>query len=275
MYRHTSLRLIVLICTVTALLSTSASMAMAQPPSNDDYADVVAIGQLPFTDTLDTTEATTASDDPDCSGNGPTVWYSFTTSESVSLRLDTFGSDYDTTLSAYTGVRGDLEQIACNDDTNSAQSRIFIEADAGVTYWFMVGACCGDPDAAGGNLVLNAAEGSPPPPPTMSFTIDPIGSVDPSTGLVSIRGTATCSNVDWLDLWVSLEQRSGRTIIRGDGGTFVPCDGTVSWTVEVSGYNGLFTSGRADVSVNTFACGFEGCVDGFEDRSVRLRGKRK
>ena len=60
---------------------------------------------------------------PDCSGREPTVWYAFRPSAAVRVEANTFGSDYDTTLSVYTGARGDLAQLAC-DDTGGRQSQV-------------------------------------------------------------------------------------------------------------------------------------------------------
>ncbi len=99
------------------------------------------------------------------SASAPTtsVWYSFTPAVSSPLTADTFGSDYDTLLSAYTGTQGALTQLACNDDAGSGvQSRVRFPVTAGTTYYFMVAG------VGGGNLVftldaaplpLDAAEG--------------------------------------------------------------------------------------------------------------------
>jgi hypothetical protein len=105
------------------------------PPPNDDIANATVITALPFTDgPIDTTAATTELNDPDCFGNGLTVWYVFTPSEDVVILADPqANSNYDTTLSVYTGSPGALTQIACSDD------RVIFEATAGTTYYFMVG----------------------------------------------------------------------------------------------------------------------------------------
>src|SRR5215216_4878856 len=88
----------------------------AAPPSNDDFASATVVTEpLPFTDTVNTSEATTSSDDPECFGNGPTVWYEYTPSQDMLIEADTFGSDYDTTLSIYTRSPGSLTQIRCED----------------------------------------------------------------------------------------------------------------------------------------------------------------
>ena len=133
-----------------------ADVSILQVPANDDFDDAVVITTL-FTDHLNTSEATTAADDPipSCAegGQGPTVWYAFTPSHSKRIEVNTFGSDYDTDLVIYTGTRGDLTEIACNDDAgNSVQSKVVFDAVAGETYFIMVGAFDSGP---GGNLVFN------------------------------------------------------------------------------------------------------------------------
>jgi hypothetical protein len=133
--------------------------ASAPPPSNDDFANALVIPALPFSDSADTTNATTAEDDPDCFGRGPTVWYEFTPEGDVLVSADTIGSDYDTTLSVYTGSRGALAQIACNDDAVDLQSVVQFEAAAGETYFFMVGAFG---SKLGGRLVFSADTVAPP-----------------------------------------------------------------------------------------------------------------
>jgi hypothetical protein len=119
---------------------------------SDDFDDANVISELPFSDSVDTFGATTASDDPDCVGQGPTVWYAFTPEEDLNVDANTFGSDYDTTLSVYTGSRGNLTQIACNDDTDGLQSRVQFAAVAEETYFFMIGAFGSGP---GGQLVFS------------------------------------------------------------------------------------------------------------------------
>jgi len=52
---------------------------------------------------------------------------------------NTFGSDYDTTLSVHVGRSSALVQFACNDDTGSLQSRVRFDAVASVTYYLKVG----------------------------------------------------------------------------------------------------------------------------------------
>jgi len=134
-----------------------ADVSILQIPANDDFDDAVIVARPPFTDNVNTSDATTAADDPvpSCAdgGQGPTVWYAFTPSHSKRIEANTFGSDYDTDLVVYTGTRGDLTEITCNDDAgNTLQSKVVFNAVAGETYYIMVGAFASGP---GGNLVFN------------------------------------------------------------------------------------------------------------------------
>ena len=229
---------------VTILL---APPAFAAPPDNDDFENATVISALPFTDTEDTTDATTAADDPDCFGNGHSVWYEFTPSEDVTLVALTSGSDYDTTLSAYTGTRGSLDQIACNDDSNGLQSRIQFDANSGTTYWLMVASCC---DSPGGRLVLTVDELGPPV--TLGLSIRSTGSVTRS-GVATISGTVTCSQPVEVDLVGSLRQAHRRSVSLGYSSSHVSCDGTASWSLRLQGETGPFSPGTARARVTASA----------------------
>jgi hypothetical protein len=134
-----------------ALVNTSPALAQ---PANDDFDSATVISAVPFTDSINTADATTAGDDPFCNGNEHSVWYSFTPTQDTPIRADTAGSDYATTLSVYTGSRGALTQVACEPFCGQATST----ASANTTYVFMVAsACCGGP---GGTLVFRV---NPPP----------------------------------------------------------------------------------------------------------------
>ena len=196
MARRTASRLLVILVGVAAALALGAQPALAQPPPNDDFDNAIVITSLPFQDTQDTTEATTAPDDPECVGQGPTVWYRFTPSADASIVAHTAGSDYDTTLSAYTGTRGSLTQIACNDDAIGLQSRIQLDVTAGTTYHFMVGSFASGP---GGNLVFSVEE--LPPPMELAVDLARNGTVN-RAGVATLRGTLTCSREGQVDLTV-------------------------------------------------------------------------
>ena len=242
-------------------------------PGNDDFDAAEVITALPFTDAVVTTDATPASDDPpDCFGGGPTVWYQFTPTEDTRITANTFGSDYDTGLAIYTGTRGDLSGIDCNDDSGGLQSVVTFDAAAGVTYFFMVGAFAG---GQGGNLVFNVSVA--PPPLEVDVTLESFGSVNSATGSAIVGGTVTCSRPALVQVFGQLRQRKGRVFLDGEFFSFVECDGTTSWEAEVSAQNGLLTGGRAEVSV--FADFFDPSTGEFafdsETGTVRLRGARE
>lgn len=152
-----------------ALVLTTPALGVA--PSNDDFESATRIAELPFSESTSTVEATVAPDDPNCAGVGHTIWYVFTPAADVRVSADTFGSSFDTTLSAWTGPRGALSFVACNDDTNGLQSRITFDARAGTTYHLMVSSFAG---SAGGSVSLHVnADVVPPTPPPPT---------DPGTG---------------------------------------------------------------------------------------------
>jgi hypothetical protein len=134
--RHTrSLRRALAFLLALALLLLAVAPAAAAAPGNDNIANATAITALPYSDAISTVEATTDdAGDPNCSGNGHTVWYILTLPADTHVGANTFGSSYDTTLSVYTGSPGALNQIACNDDAGfGLQSSVAFIAAAGVT----------------------------------------------------------------------------------------------------------------------------------------------
>lgn len=120
------------------------------PPDNDVFGSAVVVTGLPFSAPVNTVEATTAVDDPSCEGNAASVWYAYTPPVTTWVTAATFSSDYDTTLSAYTGSPGSLVSVACNNDTGGPQSQVTFLAAGGVTHYFMAAGV-----TAGGNLVFS------------------------------------------------------------------------------------------------------------------------
>jgi len=254
------------------MLLITSSVALAAPPANDDFADAAVIATLPFHDSVDTSEATNAPGDPSCFGSVATVWYELTVADDTSILASTFGSDYDTTLSVYTSEPGELTEVACNDDTSlSLQSAVVFSASAGTTYYLMAGSCCGSP---GGTLNLTVEE-TQLQQPSIEVTVDPIARFDSRTGSATLSGTITCSGAAFAFVEATLEQRVGRFIIRGFGGTGVECDGTAQpWSLEVFGETGLFKGGKATAYVFAGACNELLCEFDEAQRRVSLRGGR-
>jgi len=248
-----------------------ASPVLAAPPANDDFSSATTVTEpLPFGDAINTVEATTASDDPDCVGQGPTVWYTFAPSQDMDVQANTYGSDYDTTLSVYTGSQGNLTQIACNDDAGSLQSAVTFTALANETYYFMVGAFASGP---GGNLVFTVT--LPPPPLTIELQLGATGSFD-RQGNAIIRGTLTCSKFAIVEIAVDVTQPVGKKAIHGFSETFFDCNGETGWETTVPGSDGRFAGGRATVNVLVDAFDPEtgNVVEAVASGTVRLRSQR-
>jgi hypothetical protein len=230
-------------------------------PANDEFAAATAIDSLPFEDRIDTSQATTADDDPFCSGRGATVWYAITPAGAQRIELNTFGSDYDTTLSVYTGAQGSLSQVACNDDTQGLQSRVRFAASEGVTYYVMVGSFANGP---GGQLVFSAQEA--PAALSVDVTVNPFGTVSPTQGTATVSGTVTSSRPVFVSLYNGqLKQRQGQIVLHGLFNSLVYADGTVPWTATMTAAerlsgrgNAMFHGGKSEVSLSAFAIDFDG-----------------
>ena len=143
------------------------------PPAkgNDDFAGVVLVPEVPYSNKEDTTGATDEPGEPEpCAGIGRAVWYSFTPSASGVLQADTQGSNFDTALAVYTGSGlATLETVSCDDDSGvGPTSLITFAASAGTTYYFQAGGFGG----GFGNLVFNLSE-PPTPTPTATPTSTP------------------------------------------------------------------------------------------------------
>jgi len=203
---------------ILTLTTLGALPTLAAPPANDDISGAVVVTEpLPFSHTVSTVEATTAVDDPNCVGNGPSVWYVFTASADGHIRVDTFGSDYDTTLSGYIGAPGSLIQIGCNDDSLGLQSQLNLPVTAGTTYYFMAGAFLGGP---GGNLVFNADVGASPAVVSLAVA-EPVVAV-PSTGVAKVQVQVSASSPVFIfALDALLVQATGRGNIVAMASNFI------------------------------------------------------
>lgn len=239
--RMSPLRAVAAVVPAFGLVLLAPSPAAAAPPPNDDFDAAVEITELPFETSTDTSEATRAEDDPACVGqDGSTVWYTLTLPERSEMAVDTFGSDYNTTLSVWTGTRGDLRQVGCNDNAGDGlQSRVVFEAEADVTYHIMVGSV---PTAPGGDLVLSAQQA--PPPMELAVTLDPTGSVT-DDGAAVIHGMVSCSRPAELVARGTLRQQTGGGVTVGAFRTTVPCDGVDTWEATVLGETGVYQPGTA------------------------------
>jgi hypothetical protein len=261
-----------------SILAGGAPAVLAQP-SNDDFDNATVVSALPFADEVNTVDATEAADDPWCSGRGPTVWYRYTPAADVRIEANTLGSNYDTTLAAYSGSRGALTEIACNDDWYALQSRVDVSLNAGVTYYFMVGAFG---SGYGGNLVFSISEPVPYVDPEVAVVLSD-STVNAKTGVATLSGTITCSGgvssdsgFHWAYLTAEIKQVVARRTIVASSYAFVsPCRGTHPWSIGgLRPDNGPFVGGTAQVDLYATHCDALGCAYQNVSTTVRLRGTR-
>lgn len=131
-------------------------LAAGTPPANDDFASAMAIGSLPFSHTVDTSDATTEFGEPRFCG-GASVWYRFTPSEDGLLLADSAGSGSGATIGVYTESVFGLTQVQCS---GGFPARLAFEAKAGLTYLFQVSSFPFGPSP--GDVTFNLAVGLPP-----------------------------------------------------------------------------------------------------------------
>ena len=102
----------------TLNLSLEFTPDSPQPPGNDDFDNAIVIGSMPYTHTLEVTEASTAGDDPvlACASDPKvqSVWYEYTPSVDGVLNINTNGSNYETVANVWSGTRGSLTSHGCN-----------------------------------------------------------------------------------------------------------------------------------------------------------------
>jgi hypothetical protein len=120
---------------------------------NDDFDQALIVPRVPYAYTEDTTAASPnatqlVSDDPSFTcgtyfvkaQGSHSVWFRYAPAAAGVITATTQGSDYDTVLAVWTGLRGALQPVACNDDVDLSDrwSRLQIPASAGTTYYIEV-----------------------------------------------------------------------------------------------------------------------------------------
>ena len=266
-------RLTVIISTIMLLTFVVATPTIAAAPSNDTYAGRETIPGLPFSTTIDTTEATTDADDAEWNtycgapGTDASVWYEFTAAEDGWLQLDLTG-EFSKGAVILTGEPGSFVPLECY-----PYSPVTFPVVAGATYLIVTFDLQQDEGGNGGTVSLSLDALPPPPPsPTVDLTVDPIGTFDAKTGSAVLTGTATCTDVDYAGIDVQLRQQVGRFIVSGWAYTVVWCDGAAQpWSAEVVGSNGLFKGGQGTVEAYVSVCNDTDCASDLEVVSVRLR----
>ena len=140
---------------------------------NDDFNTPKIVSALPYSDSEDTGGFTQAPDDPamilsPCNSDPglASAWYSFDPPTTQTYTLDTFGSNYNTVMTVWTGSRGSLSAIACNDNASNAtsQSALSVSLSASTTYYIEIiqfrNAAYGPTQVGGGTLDFHISDNS-------------------------------------------------------------------------------------------------------------------
>jgi hypothetical protein len=161
------------------------SVAYAAPPVHDDFNSAKTITTIEYHDPvnqlsfINTTEATPSDTVPNGVVGDPnnflcedetgsltntlagfaSVWYKYTAPATQSVSVDAIGTDYDQYIAVWTGTKGNLTWVACNDETFSGYSELSFTASAGITYYIEVAQYndgSNTTDDIGGKLRFNA-----------------------------------------------------------------------------------------------------------------------
>jgi len=212
-------RLAVSLVLVAGTFSSMATTASGAPPANDEAANATVISSLPFSGTVDTTEATIGPEDVTgsaaCGLSTPfpkSVFYQYTPSTDQVVRVDVSQSSYSAGVGVFAGG-------ACV--TTFAGFGTF-SAIAGQSYRIAVvdiGA-----DGNGGTLRLAVAALEPPGEPTIALPRH--AKLAQGGAAVSVSVRYSCEGGFPAFLGVQLTQRHGRRVAQGVGYEFSPfCDG--------------------------------------------------
>jgi hypothetical protein len=260
-----SRRLGVVLAVFTGLLLLPAS-AFAAAPANDDVTAATAISALPFTDTVDTSEATAAAGDLDCSGleDTHTVWYAITPTTDMLLGLRTepqFAAEVSTSVAS--GSPGSLSFLQCSFATTQT-----LEAKAGTTYYIQLASAGTDP---GGRISFSVVQVDPV---TVTLRLDKTGRID--GGEITVSGTLRCSR----PLPPGSEVVVQGTLTQGSAsGWLVPFHSAVGcpttplrWQTTVQVLAGTFIRGKATLTATAFACDEFTCApNDTETARIQLR----
>ena len=154
-----SKRFLVAIATAVALMLALVTSAFAAAPSNDSYAGRVTITSIPYSDTLDTTDATRGGNDNDLGpcfapATDATVWYELT-GDDQDLMVDVTESSYSAGVIVATGSPGNFELVDCG------AGRVTWHAERDVTYTILVFDDQTDGGGNGGTLRISVSEAGP------------------------------------------------------------------------------------------------------------------
>ena len=185
------------------LVTFGSHSALAAPPPHDDFEQAAILTGLPASGTGTTVDATLQTGEPDDDGfSGSSIWWQWTAPRSEWVEANSFGSDFDTVLSVYTGsTLATVALIGMNDDARDTtssltkQSRVKFQAAAGTVYRIQLMGY----DYAEGQASLSIQSTLPPSPPVLKrLTLTP-GAVDVTTNSVPLTAEIEFTAEDSLE----------------------------------------------------------------------------
>jgi len=264
------LRFAVALLVAALLLAPTSGTALAVQPANDFFLNATVVS-IDFSESLDTTEATTDSDDTQLNvfcgapATDASVWYAVTVSADSTIIVDVSQSSYSAGVMVGMRTQGNLSLVAC------APSNVSFFAIANVIYYVAAFDDQYDGGANGGLLNISLREAVPP---TLELTVNRMGQVDVRTGIATISGTYTCTNGEYLSGNTDGRQTVGRFAISGYGyfSNFGVCDGAPHpWSTILAPTNGKFAGGKLMTTTWASVCGYF-CAYAYVQQEVQLRG---
>ncbi|HXC71652.1 MAG TPA: NF038122 family metalloprotease [Pyrinomonadaceae bacterium] len=198
------------------------------------------------------------------------VWYTWVSQTSGQVTFDTVGSNFDTTLSVYTGSElNQLFIVQSNDDILSGsnkQSQVLFNVTSGQTYRIAVDGW----NSEFGNVTLNWTFTAAPPTPTPTPTPSPTPTPTPTADLAINSFSASPDpvpigeSVDFVvvgqNLGPSIFNNTQLSIVLPSGVSFVSCDPACTPPAGADGgtatamfqniFGGLFANFRVTAKVN-------------------------
>ena len=227
-------------------------------PPNDKFNQAQVISSLPYSQTVDTTGATTDAADTQANetcgapSTGHSVWYKYKAGASdTDVAFGTVETNFSPAFLVATGTKGALTTLACG------LGAVETPVTPGTTYYVMVFDAFGGP---GGTLNFEA-EAAPTFSATFQYKTHEAG------GIAAIKGKYNCTNAGsgpFLDISGELVEIVGSSVVTGffDSGFSTPtCDGVDhTWTASGTPDSGAFAPGQTAALTSSELCGDLLCV---------------
>ena len=193
----TTIKLITILILTLSAVGVSARIALAAPPSNDTFPNATLV-TLGFSEVLDTTEATTDTDDSllNSSCGAPatraSVWYAIQGTDN-GIVVNVSQSDYSAGVLVGAGSQGSLQTIACGPGV------VGFFAEAGTTYYVLAIDDQYEGGGNGGNLSISFQEA--PPPAALDIKVDRFGEFNSRSGTAPFQGhtpVPTLTSSKWM-----------------------------------------------------------------------------